>query len=114
MAPEKLKELPTAKNFLYNNARVVLGSIPHLLYTPKENIVVFAGLGWVGKVYRAQGCYQKHWRLEDTGVRAGSVPVPWETPVLPCPMLLLAWNTKAIMGWITAAWTHKRNSFNRQ
>lgn len=60
MAPEELKELPTAKNFLYNNARVVLGSIPHLLYTPKENIVVFARLGWVGKVYRAQSCYQKH------------------------------------------------------
>lgn len=87
MVPEELKEPPTAENFSHKNAHVVLGSRPHLLYTPKENIVVFAGLSWVGKVYRAQGCYQKPRRLKDTGVGAGSAPVPWDTPALPRPTL---------------------------
>lgn len=60
MAPEELKDRPTVDNFLYNNEQVVLGSELHILYTPKENTVVFVRLSWLGKVYRAQGCYQEH------------------------------------------------------
>lgn len=59
---------------------VVPGSGLRLLYTPKENTVVFGRLSWVGKVHRAPGCYQ-----EDTGAGAGTAPVPGETlcPTLP-------------------------------
>lgn len=80
----------------------------------KKTLGCLQRLSWVGKVYRAQGCYQKQWRLEDTGVRAGSTPVPWETSTPPCPTLSPAWNTQAITDWISESWTHKRNTLSGQ
>lgn len=41
-----------AENFSYNG-QVVPGNGLHLLSTPKENMIVFARLSWVGKVRRA-------------------------------------------------------------
>lgn len=59
----------------WSTGQVVFGRGPHLLYTPKENILVFARFSWVGKAHRAQG------DIRNTGgVRPGSAPVPWETP----------------------------------
>lgn len=52
----ELKELPMQGiNSLCSTGQVVLGRGPHLFYTPKENIPVFARLSWVGKAYRAPG-----------------------------------------------------------
>lgn len=58
MAPEEPKEPPTVENFLHH-VQPGLGSGPRVLYAPKENTGVFARLSQLGKVHRAQGCYQK-------------------------------------------------------
>lgn len=77
----ELKELPMQGiNSLCSTGQVVLGRGPHLFYTPKENIPVFARLSWLGKAYRAPGVIRN-----TGGVRAGGAPVPWETPAMPVP-----------------------------